>query len=62
MIVCHCMRVNDRAIRAEIDNGAETADEVAEGCGAGARCGSCRPTIIALLATSVATGRAQPAA
>ena len=62
MIVCHCMRVNDRAIRAEIAKGAETADEVTEGCGAGARCGSCRPTIVALLATRVVTGRAQPAA
>ena len=51
MLVCHCEAVNDRGIRAAIVEGALCADEVAERCGAGARCGGCRPTIEALLAS-----------
>jgi bacterioferritin-associated ferredoxin len=62
VIVCHCQVVSDRVIRAEVDRGAVTADEVAERCGAGARCGSCRPTIGALLAALTAAEQEQPAA
>jgi bacterioferritin-associated ferredoxin len=51
MVVCHCSAVHDRAIRAEIMAGALDADALAERCGAGARCGSCRPVIEAILAT-----------
>jgi bacterioferritin-associated ferredoxin len=50
MIVCHCLVVSDRRIRAEIESGARTDDDVAFRCGAGARCGGCRPAIDALLA------------
>lgn len=45
MVVCHCRAVNDAAIRAEIEQGALTTDEVAARCGAGSRCGGCRDTI-----------------
>jgi bacterioferritin-associated ferredoxin len=62
VIVCHCEVVNDRAICAEIDRGASTADEIAERCGAGAHCGSCRPTIGALLAALMAAEQEIPAA
>ena len=62
VIVCHCEVVSDRAINRHCDQGAVTADDIAERCGAGARCGSCRPTIVALLSTRVVTERAQPAA
>jgi bacterioferritin-associated ferredoxin len=62
VIVCHCEVVSDRSIRQHCDQGAVTADEIAERCGAGARCGSCRPSIVALLATHVVPERAQPAA
>jgi len=62
VIVCHCQVVSDRVIKDEIDQGAATADDIAASCGAGAHCGSCRPTIVALLATRVVTERAQPAA
>jgi bacterioferritin-associated ferredoxin len=51
MVVCHCRAVNDKAIRAEIEAGALDADTLAERCGAGSRCGSCRPVIEAILAT-----------
>jgi bacterioferritin-associated ferredoxin len=50
MIVCHCHVVSDRRIRAEIESGACTDEDVAFRCGAGARCGACRPAIGALLA------------
>ena len=62
MIVCHCQVVGDRRIRAEIEAGAVTVDEIAERCGAGARCGSCRPTISVLLATMVVADQVEPAA
>jgi bacterioferritin-associated ferredoxin len=51
MVVCHCLAVNDRAIRAEIEAGALQLDDLAERCGAGSRCGSCRPVLEAILAT-----------
>jgi bacterioferritin-associated ferredoxin len=60
--MCHCQVVNDRRIRAEIEAGAVTVDEISERCGAGARCGSCRPTISVLLATVVAADQVEPAA
>lgn len=50
MVVCHCNAVNDKAIRTEIESGAVDALDVAERCGAGARCGSCQPLVERLLA------------
>ena len=51
MVVCHCHAVNDKAIRAEIEAGALDADSLAARCGAGSRCGNCRPVLEAILAT-----------
>ncbi|MDP1820212.1 MAG: (2Fe-2S)-binding protein [Acidimicrobiales bacterium] len=51
MLVCHCEDVNDRRIVAEVGSGARCPDLIAERCGAGSRCGGCRPTIEALLAS-----------
>jgi bacterioferritin-associated ferredoxin len=62
VIICHCEVVSDRSIYRHADQGAVTADDIAERCGAGSRCGSCRPTIVALLATRVVNEPAQPAA
>jgi bacterioferritin-associated ferredoxin len=45
MIVCHCMQVNDRMVRAVVRGGAKSCEQVAEACGAGACCGGCRPHI-----------------
>ena len=49
MFVCSCTGVNDRTIRAAIATGARSIDEVAERCGAGARCGGCWPVLAELL-------------
>jgi bacterioferritin-associated ferredoxin len=71
MVVCHCEAVNDVTIRSEIERGALTADEVADRCGAGGRCGGCRIVIDDLVdemlarhlaATSSAAPTAAPAA
>jgi bacterioferritin-associated ferredoxin len=62
MIVCHCEVVSDRRIRAEVEAGSRTVDEISERCGAGTHCGSCRPTIGVLLATVVAADQVEPAA
>ncbi len=52
MVICHCELINDRTI-AEIAAGAElTADDVADRCGAGARCGGCLDSIERLLAAA----------
>jgi bacterioferritin-associated ferredoxin len=51
VMVCQCEAVNDRRIVAEIEAGAGCPEDVAAACGAGARCGGCRPTILALLAS-----------
>jgi bacterioferritin-associated ferredoxin len=45
MIVCHCNRVNDRAIRAAVRGGAYSVEDVAECCGAAGRCGGCAPHV-----------------
>lgn len=50
MVVCHCNAVSDREIRSEVLAGARCAQDVAERCGAGGSCGSCRPVVDALLA------------
>jgi bacterioferritin-associated ferredoxin len=49
MIVCHCQRVTDRAIRASIRAGATTEEAVTEMCGAGGYCGGCVPAVTEIL-------------
>jgi bacterioferritin-associated ferredoxin len=50
MIVCHCHRVSDRAIRAAVRAGAQCEASVADACGAGSACGGCRPAVEELIA------------
>ncbi len=50
MIVCLCKAVNDRAVRAARDAGAETVEAIGAATGAGTACGCCRGTIAAILA------------
>jgi bacterioferritin-associated ferredoxin len=45
MIVCICRRVSDQKIRAAIEGGAGTVEEVGARCGAGTGCGACHETI-----------------
>jgi bacterioferritin-associated ferredoxin len=45
MIVCVCRRVSDQQIRAAVDCGARTVDEVGEVCRAGTGCGACHESI-----------------
>ena len=49
MVVCHCRAVSDRAIAATLASGADSVEQVGMHCGAGTRCGGCRPVIEALL-------------
>lgn len=49
MLVCHCRGVNERAVRAVIDDGARDAFDVAAACGAGSVCGGCVPVVLELL-------------
>ncbi|MCI3950455.1 MAG: BFD-like [2Fe-2S] binding domain [Acidimicrobiales bacterium] len=50
MILCHCRAVSDRVVRTAVATGACDLQEVAERCGAGARCGGCHPALMSLLA------------
>ncbi len=51
MLVCHCKRVSDRAIRAAIGSGARCRGTVGRACGAGTGCGGCLPAVDAILET-----------
>jgi len=52
MLVCHCHAVCDRTIRQCIREGARSADDVGDACGAGTGCGGCRPVIEDILEAS----------
>lgn len=45
MIVCHCHGVTDREIRACVQNGACSPDDVGDHCGASTGCGGCRSLV-----------------
>ena len=49
MIVCSCHHVSRREIRAAIEAGARTEDEVGDRCDAGTNCGGCLDSIRRLL-------------
>jgi bacterioferritin-associated ferredoxin len=50
VLICHCRRVNDRVIRAAVQAGARSREDVGAACGAGTGCGGCRPAIDRVLA------------
>jgi bacterioferritin-associated ferredoxin len=62
MIVCHCEVISDRHVRAAVDDGAVSLDDVERHCAAGTQCGGCRPALRALLATLLAGDQEQSAA
>lgn len=45
MRVCHCHDVSDREIRHLAMEGVADVDQVGAYCGAGTRCGGCRPEV-----------------
>ncbi len=47
--VCACTGVNERTLRQSIASGAVTLDQIAQVCGAGSECGSCKPEILDLI-------------
>ena len=53
MLVCSCKAVSDRTVNAAIASGARTIDDLANRCGAGAKCGGCWPTLAELLDSTV---------
>lgn len=60
MIVCHCQGVSDRVIRESVQKGARTHREVALACGAGRRCGGCRPAVADVIAAECGEPLAAP--
>ena len=52
MIVCICRRVSDRTIRAAIEDGASSVEEVGSACRAGTGCGMCHESIRQMLCDS----------
>lgn len=52
MYVCLCKVASDKDVKAAIDDGARTVDQVGEVCGAGTGCGACRPMIHEMLEAS----------
>ncbi|MET0628410.1 MAG: (2Fe-2S)-binding protein [Acidimicrobiia bacterium] len=51
MYVCSCAGVSDGAVKAAVDGGARSIEDLGERCGAGAECGGCLPALAELLAS-----------
>jgi bacterioferritin-associated ferredoxin len=49
MIVCHCHGVTDREIRASVQGGARTCEDVADACGASSGCGGCASLVAEII-------------
>ena len=50
MVVCHCLAINDAAIRELLEAGALSAEEIGARCGAGTECGACIEQVQRLVA------------
>lgn len=59
MLVCHCKRVCDRAIRRAVREGAVSVQRVARECAAGTGCGGCHPAIEDIIGEEVAGSAAE---
>jgi bacterioferritin-associated ferredoxin len=60
LLVCRCLGVGDREIRCAVASGARTPDQVADACGAGLGCRSCRPDVRVLLHEETSAPRPAP--
>jgi bacterioferritin-associated ferredoxin len=58
MYVCVCKAVTEQQVRAAIDEGALSVDEVAEACCAGDDCGACHDKIEEMIEESHGSGAA----
>ena len=47
--VCACTGIDERTLRQHIEAGAVTLDQIAQTCGAGGECGSCKPEILDII-------------
>ena len=50
MYVCYCAALSDTAVKAAVDAGAHTIEDLGDRCGAGTECGGCHPALAELLA------------
>ena len=57
MVVCLCQGVSEKTVRASIEEGARTRQQVTQACGAGDGCGTCHRTIKTLIVEGHAGSR-----
>ena len=53
MIVCHCHRVNERAVAGAVAAGCASLRDLRRHCGASGGCGMCAPTLSSLLSAPI---------
>jgi bacterioferritin-associated ferredoxin len=58
MYVCICRDVTEFQLRACIEKGARTAEDIGDACGAGTGCGTCLERVDVLLAAALGQGEA----
>lgn len=49
MYICHCRVVTERTVKAAIEAGAGSVEEIGRRCAAGVTCASCHPELERLL-------------
>jgi len=49
VLICHCAGVRDARVLDAIARGSSSCEAIAAACGAGARCGGCRPLLEQML-------------
>ncbi|MGH3435053.1 MAG: (2Fe-2S)-binding protein [Sciscionella sp.] len=57
MYVCICAAVTEARVRACVDAGASTTEEISERCAAGTGCGSCLDQLDMLIEEGTSEGR-----
>ena len=59
MVVCHCLALNDAAIADVARTNKPSVDAVVAACGAGSKCGGCRPLIEEVLDKALSKASSQ---
>jgi len=60
VLVCHCAGVRDARVLDAIERGSASCEAIAAACGAGERCGGCRPLLEQLLDQRERRARSSP--